>query len=260
MGRSQGYVNAHYLKTAADLFAPIKRRSYEMMQVRTGHLILDVGCGTGIDALALAELAGTGGKVVGVDHDENMIDAARKGAAQAGLNETLDFHIGDAASLPFKNGWFDSCRAERVFMHLADADTALGEMVRVVKKHGWIVIAETDWASISCDTDEIDTERQLARFRAEKVLRNGYAGRRLFRQFKSNQLTNISVDIFPLHTDDMDLFRFLAQHDTVEQQARAAGALSQDKLNAWRSDLEQRKHAASFFGSINIIMAAGRKP
>ncbi|MEN8259558.1 MAG: methyltransferase domain-containing protein [Pseudomonadota bacterium] len=259
MHRSRGYVNAQYLKVAADLFAPIKNRGHEIMGIKEGHSVLDVGCGPGIDAMALTRLVSPHGKVFGLDHDAEMIDMARKSAAEAGLADRLEFHTGDAASLPFRDGFFDSCRAERLFMHLPDADRVLVEIIRVLKPGGRIVVTETDWASVSCDSDETDTERKLARFRAEQILSNGYSGRRLFGQFRAQRLTDINVEIFPLHTTDMDLFRFLTLQSTVDQQALAAGAITEETLNAWRVGLEQRKQDDSFFGSVNIIMVAGRK-
>lgn len=57
-----------------------KRQLYEMMKIQAGDSIIDIGCGTGADALAMFELlikVGGGGKVVGVDSNETMISEAR---------------------------------------------------------------------------------------------------------------------------------------------------------------------------------------
>ena len=259
MSHSSGYVDARYLKIAAELFAPIKKRSHALMWIDEGHSVLDVGCGPGIDALALTRLVGATGKVSGVDSDAEMIDIACKNAAEAGLADKLEFRTCDAASLPFEDGVFDSCRAERLFMHLLDPDRVLREIIRVLKPEGRIVVTETDWASVSCDSDETETERKLARFRAEHILNNGYSARKLVRQFKAKRLTDINLEIFPLHTANMDLFHFLTLQDTVDQQALATGAVTEVMLNTWRADLDRRKRDGVFFGSVNIIMVAGRK-
>ncbi len=69
--------------------------------------ILDVGTGTGFLALILAEL---GHEVVGLDLSEGMLRVARKKAKQRGLK--IQFKLGDAENLPFKDESFDAviCR------------------------------------------------------------------------------------------------------------------------------------------------------
>ena len=57
-----------------------KRRMEALLEPRVGQRILDLGCGTGDDARALARLVATGGQVVGVDNSEGMLrrpDGAR---------------------------------------------------------------------------------------------------------------------------------------------------------------------------------------
>jgi ubiquinone/menaquinone biosynthesis C-methylase UbiE len=61
--------------------------------------LLDVGCGTGGDVRALAELVGPRGQVVGIDSSEVMIAEARSRSAVAGL--ATEFRVGDAHHLRF---------------------------------------------------------------------------------------------------------------------------------------------------------------
>src|SRR5215470_6699490 len=79
-------------------FVECKRESYRLLDAVPGRRILDVGCGLGDDAAALARLVATGGAVVGVDGSHAMIDAARR---RYGGVEGLSFEVADAARLPF---------------------------------------------------------------------------------------------------------------------------------------------------------------
>jgi cyclopropane fatty-acyl-phospholipid synthase-like methyltransferase len=75
-----------YLDTAGtqEQIQTFKRRTFELLEVKAGYHLLDVGCGTGDDVRALAPLVGSTGRVVGVDHSGTMIAEARKRAE--GLN------------------------------------------------------------------------------------------------------------------------------------------------------------------------------
>ncbi len=249
-----------YLKTAARLLAPIKQHSYRKMRIALGHHVLDAGCGPGIDVIMLGRLVGEQGQVVGIDHDEEMLAEARQRALAAGLQERVRFEAGNATALPFANGRFDACRSERLFMHLDQADETLQEIIRVVKPGGYIVSTETDWASLSCCSDHIDTERRLVRHLTEKLLINGYAARRLYRQFKAAGLNDIELEIFPLHTTDLNLYLAMTMMPEVEQYALDAGIITPPELEAWRSELAQNQARNLFFASVNVIMVSARKP
>lgn len=95
--------------------------------VREGQLVarrvLDIGCGTGTVAAALAE---RGARVWGVDAEPAMLEVARANApAGVGLREAR------AEALPFKDGWFDRA-VMRLVLHLLDRPAALAEARRVL--------------------------------------------------------------------------------------------------------------------------------
>jgi SAM-dependent methyltransferase len=117
-----------------------KLRSYELLKIRPGQRVLDVGCGRGDDVLALSRLAGDAGLVVGVDSSVSAIETARTLAARAAAN--VAFEHADASALPFAARSFDACRCDRTLQHLRDPHAALREMVRVVRPGGIVVISE----------------------------------------------------------------------------------------------------------------------
>ena len=104
--------------------------------VATGDLrarrVLDVGCGTGRLARALAE---RGTKVWGIDPSEEMLAQARS-EARGGPR----FRRASAEALPFKNRSFDRAVLQLV-VHLLDRSRALPELARVLSPRGYAVIA-----------------------------------------------------------------------------------------------------------------------
>ncbi|HEY7002796.1 MAG TPA: class I SAM-dependent methyltransferase [Gaiellaceae bacterium] len=123
-----------------DRLRPVDENWWELFDVlvREGDLLgrraLDIGCGTGTFALALAE---RGGKVWGVDASPEMIARARSKGARSRFKE------GRAESLPFKDAWFERA-VLRLSLHHLDRPRALAEVRRVLVPGGRVVIATFD--------------------------------------------------------------------------------------------------------------------
>lgn len=98
-----------------------------------GRRVLDVGCGTGRLAHALAA---RGARVWGVDPSEEMHTVARAAGALAGGG----FKRARAESLPFRRGWFDRV-VFRQSVHLVERPSAFPEAVRVLGSGGRIAVA-----------------------------------------------------------------------------------------------------------------------
>jgi ubiquinone/menaquinone biosynthesis C-methylase UbiE len=259
MNQPKGYVDPEYLRIIGNQLNHIKQRSYALMQIQPGHKLLDLGCGPGTDTIPLGQLVGANGQVLGADYDEAMIAEAEQRAEQAGVNAWVKHKCADATSLPFDTDYFDSCRSERLFQHLHNPAQALSEMTRVTKPGGWVVVADSDWGSLSIDSDETDIERRLARFLAESALHNGYSGRKLFRLFKHQNLADISFEVFPLATPNYTLARQGMQAEKIEQAALKAGVITPEELQLWKTGLEQADLEGTYFSSVNLMMVAGRK-
>ena len=104
------------------------------LALQTGERLLDVGCGVGDVAIALAADVTPSGTVIAIDASEAMLSAGRQRAAQA--NVSVDFQIGDAGALPLPDGSVDACRCERALQWVPNADQALAEMLRVLRPGG----------------------------------------------------------------------------------------------------------------------------
>ncbi|HTV41766.1 MAG TPA: bifunctional demethylmenaquinone methyltransferase/2-methoxy-6-polyprenyl-1,4-benzoquinol methylase UbiE [Candidatus Sulfotelmatobacter sp.] len=114
-----------------------KRRVTALAAVKAGDRALDLCCGTGDIAFALAE---HGAEVTGLDFSEKMLEvAAHRLEKSNSHSKRLKFIQGDAQSLPFGDNSFDAVTVGYGLRNLSNLETGLREMARVVKPAGRIV-------------------------------------------------------------------------------------------------------------------------
>lgn len=95
--------------------------------------ILDLGCGNGISS---RELNQSGFDVVGTDISPLFLDGACKWE-----NERLTYQVCDVVELPYADESFDVICSNELIEHLPDVETALSEMVRVVRSGGRVILS-----------------------------------------------------------------------------------------------------------------------
>jgi demethylmenaquinone methyltransferase/2-methoxy-6-polyprenyl-1,4-benzoquinol methylase len=117
-----------------------RERAADLARLRPGQSALDVCCGTGDLALELAQRVTPGGRVVGLDFSEPMLELAREKSEDAGV--PVRWVQGNALELPFPDGEFDACTVGFGVRNVVDLDRGIAEMARVVRPGGRVVILE----------------------------------------------------------------------------------------------------------------------
>lgn len=120
----------------------IREMTAEMAQIRPGDKVLDVGCGTGDLTIAAKARAGPTGQLYGTDAAPEMIHAARRKAAQAGLD--IDFQVDLVEDISFPDDYFDVVLSSLMMHHLPDdlKRQGLAEIHRVLKPGGHLLVVD----------------------------------------------------------------------------------------------------------------------
>jgi ubiquinone/menaquinone biosynthesis C-methylase UbiE len=108
-------------------------------------VIIDVGCGWGRSFKLLHERFAPR-RLIGVDIDAAMLDAAAAEAARHGIS--VDFRQGSSSRLPLANCSVDMVFCHQTFHHLVDQEGAIAEFYRVLRPGGLMLFAESTKAYI----------------------------------------------------------------------------------------------------------------
>lgn len=134
--------------------ATVELRAFERRELRLaeGDRLLDVGCGLGDAAIALAADLGRTGEVVGIDKSIEMLHVARERARALACRAR--FSVGDALALEEAEASYDAVRSERMLQWLADPQAAVEGMARILRPGGRLALIDTDWSTFRLDVGD----------------------------------------------------------------------------------------------------------
>ena len=132
----------------------MSERLVELLGPRPGQTIVDLAAGPGDTGFLAAPLVRPGGQVVTTDVAPEMLDAARRRAAELGL-DNVTFAVEDAASLTLADATVDGVLCRWGLMLVPDMEGAAAEIARVLRPGGraalavWASPEENEWMTAS---------------------------------------------------------------------------------------------------------------
>ncbi|HEX9123153.1 MAG TPA: arsenite methyltransferase [Actinomycetota bacterium] len=166
-------------------------------ELREGEVVLDLGSGGGIDVIVSARRVGPTGKAYGLDMTDEMLDLARRNAADAGI-ANVEFLRGYIEDVPLPDGSVDVVISNCVINLSADKPRVFAEIARVLRPGGRIGVSDIVAA------DELTSEE-----RAERGSWAGcIAGALSFSEYRTHLADAgfVDVEVAPTHEEAEGIF------------------------------------------------------
>jgi arsenite methyltransferase len=130
------------------------------LDLQPGEDVLDIGSGPGLLACEMAADVGPDGSVHGIDPSDSMLAIGRR-RGRAADSAPVTLTSGDACSLAFVEDSFDAAAATQVYEYVLDMPAALGEVYRVLRPGGRLLVLDTDWDSIVWHSNDRERMRRV---------------------------------------------------------------------------------------------------
>ncbi len=244
------------LYATSDVIAQ-RQQVIQTLVPRVGERILDIGSGPGFLALDIAHTVGPSGRVMGIDISESMLAMAQNRCA---AQPWVEFRQVNATHLPFEDGEFDAAVVTQVYEYIADIESALAELYRVLRAGGRALILDTDWESLVLHTSDADrSSRILAAW--DQHLVDPVLPRTVIPKLRQAGFTLTQTEVIPIYNPDYDPDTYSYGWITlVVSFVSRWSDTSKAEAKAWADDLRQLGERGEYFFSLNRYQFLVEKP
>ena len=224
---------------------------------KEGEQILDVGPGPGLLMREIAARVGPGGRVVGADLSEPMLELARRRCADL---PGIELDLADASALPYEANRFDAVVSTQVYEYVADIPAAFAKLHEITRPGGRVLILDTDY-----DSFVMFTEDEARHARIVDAWDDHFVHRGLPRTMGAS-LTDAGFEVratraIPIvnthwHADEFS-FHLVPMMASF---AAGTGQVSKDEAAAWLSEFEELGAQGRYFYSLNRYLVVADKP
>ena len=241
------------------LFEKMLRDYLDAMQIDTAKTVLDLGCGTGVAARAIAHRSGFSGRVLGIDLSPTLAQTAARLAAAEALDSRAEFRAGDSRKLDLADGAFDAVVAHTLLSHVDDPLAVVREAARLVRPGGMIGIFDGDYASMTFGHDDPAQGKAYDDALISGVVTSPRVMRQMPRLLQAAGLQLVAS--FPYILAEVGKADFWAPAiKSFRRLVPKSGAMTEQEADAWAGGLRNDSEAGVFFGASNYYGYVARRP
>ncbi len=237
-----------------DTIRAIKQRAINLLKLKQGDKVIEVGCGLGHDSESIGEIVGSNGSVVAIDSSVCMLKEAKKRS----LHPQVDYQLSNATNLDFSNNSFSAGYADRMLVSQSNVKKVFSELVRVVKPGGRICVTDIDLGSVVM-YPYIDKITQKLIERLQEIVLNKFIGRELPYLFKSFNLKDIKVYPEAYIVRSFELVNTMIDFPRMIKDLKDIGRYTDEEASTLHNCLVSADKQGDFLYAITLFTVVGIK-
>ena len=237
----------------------LRRQYFDFFSLNGGEYVLDIGCGTGANAMALVEQLRGNCRVVGIDTSQPMLQIGERNVESFAYSDCVRLQTAEAHQLPFPDDTFDATMIIQVLEYSKDPIRMLQEAKRVLKPGGKLFVADTDWDTIVWNSNLKELTRQIVLGWSDHEA-DGWQGRKILEYLTRADYQNIQGRTFTISEVSFSeesysylLTRIITDYLIRSEKMKAA------EIEKWIQDLKEKAAARHFYFSLNRYVFVGFK-
>ena len=235
----------------------VRERYLDLLSLRSGEIVIDVGAGAGIVTVELARRVAPGGRVFAADPSAGLLERARAITREAGIGHLVDVRVADGRVLPFGPAAFDAAFCHWVLLHVDRPEEVIAEMKRVTRRGGRVLAVEPDWGTAMVHPGDTSITRRILNHSTDRHV-DAWVGRRLPGLFTAAGFAEVVVQPLVLMDRGGEDRAWLSWLLEKAQHALDNAVIVRDDYAAWTNDLEAAFAAGTFFFGLTEFAVLGR--
>jgi ubiquinone/menaquinone biosynthesis C-methylase UbiE len=244
---------------STDALKKLRREYFQMLGVQPGENVLDVGCGTAANAIALAKTLAGRCTIAGIDSSEPMLAIAQENLKAFNHRDSIKLVLSDAQHLKFPDNTFDAVIIIQVLEYSKDPIEMLTEALRVLKPGGRAFVADTDWDTIVWNSSMKERTRDIVRLWSDHEA-DGWQGRRIMEYLKRSGFNDVRGRVFAIQETSFkkNSYSRIVTEIVTEYLIRSA-KMSEPEILEWISDLKKKDDEGHFYFFVGRFAFLGYK-
>lgn len=228
-----------------------------LLKARRNDYVLDAGCGVGHETAKLAGSVGRNGMAIGIDCSEIMINEAARRAR--GRKWPVMFCLSDLNNITFATNTFDGCLAISTVSHVANPQKMVGELIRVLKPGGRLVMAEADWDTLEMYAGGSSVGMSVPKLIRQSFVHSGMGHKLPLLLFESG-FTDIGIETGTTAIYDYRSANELWRIHPILECAMRKRLVTRRQMCQWILTMETASASGEFFTSATGFSVTGVKP